>query len=184
MASGRRNRNQYLGLLLFGSCKLCTLLQPERQEQILPLSLLHWKGKLSLPIANSLGPSQTLNDSYLTSYICFQRISDHFITHYLTSILLCQVHVGTVWPLQKHSPFDSGTSPELCPVSSSSGGRVCVIWHQTEGWGSSRATVWYQGWDLLQWISLTWTTEQLQGTIQRRRTPRRESVTPAPVPPM
>lgn len=60
----------------------------QKQEQIVRLALLHRKGNLTLPTASSLGTSQTLNYSCLTSYICFQRISNHFITLSLTPVLL------------------------------------------------------------------------------------------------
>lgn len=77
-------------LVIHSSCMPCPLSQPETQEQIVRLTSLCWKGNLTLPTGNSLGPSQTLTDSSLMSYICFQRISNHFIAHYLTSMLLCQ----------------------------------------------------------------------------------------------
>ena len=131
------------------SCKLCPLSQPETQEQIVRRTLLHWKGNLTLPTANSLGLSQTLNYSYLTSYICFQRISNHFITRYLTSILLCRStweqsgHCRTTVPLravplQGFAWFLATQQDEFV--------RFDV---RARGWGSSRATVSYQGWDLL-----------------------------------
>lgn len=127
----------------------------QKQGQIVRLALLHRKGNLTLPTASSLGTSQTLNYPCLTSYICFQRISNHSITLPLTSMLL---------PRGTGEQFGHCTTP--VPVRAAPLQGSAWLWQQnkmslgnlmSDWWGEAAA----EPLSSIRGEILVWVTEQL-----------------------
>lgn len=136
LASGRGNRNEYLGLLLFGDLRFMQALPPLTTRNTgtnCPALFTTLERKSDSSHGKQPGTVTNPKLFLLDEPHLLSEALESFHDPLLTSILLCRC----TWERSGHCrttvPLGAGTSPGLCLVPDNSTGRVCAIWRQTEG---------------------------------------------------